>query len=178
MAFLHRHHTSEDEGLWPLVRRCNPAAAPLLDSLEEDHARVAPAAEDFAAAGQAYAASEDDDSRRHLLGALDQLRTVLVPHLDREVAEGMPIVSASITRAEWQAWDQAYNIKARSFRELGLEGHWLLDGADAEGRHVLLQLVPPVPRFLVLHGFGWAYRRGARRRWRAGNPVLASGVST
>ena len=37
MRFLHAHHTSEDEGLWPLVRTRNPAAGELLDALEAEH---------------------------------------------------------------------------------------------------------------------------------------------
>ena len=45
----------------------------------------------------------------------------------------MPVVSASITQAEWQAVEQEYNIKPKSLAQLGMEGHWLLDGIDAEG---------------------------------------------
>ncbi len=41
MKFLHAHHTSEDKGLWPLVRRRNPAAGAMLDSLEAEHRRSA-----------------------------------------------------------------------------------------------------------------------------------------
>jgi hypothetical protein len=51
MEFLHAHHTGEDEGLWPLVRRQNPAAGALLDSLEADHLAISPAAAALAAAG-------------------------------------------------------------------------------------------------------------------------------
>jgi len=57
---------------------------------------------------------------------------VLFPHLDPEVAEAMPVVSASITQAEWQAAEQEYNIKPKSLAQLGMEGHWLLDGIHAE----------------------------------------------
>src|SRR3954463_12943194 len=55
MEFLHGHHTGEDDGLWPLVRSRNPAAAPLLDSMEADHARIAPAAEALTVAAREYA---------------------------------------------------------------------------------------------------------------------------
>ena len=37
MGFLHRHHESEDEGLYPLVRRRSPAAAAMLDVMDADH---------------------------------------------------------------------------------------------------------------------------------------------
>ncbi len=52
LDFLHGHHSGEDEGLWPLVRGRNPDAADLLDSMEADHARIAPAAAAAAAAAE------------------------------------------------------------------------------------------------------------------------------
>lgn len=165
MDFLHHHHAGEDRGLWPLVLQRAPAAAPLLDSLEADHARIVPAAEALVAAARAYGMTADDAARTDLVTALDALGEVLYPHLDREVAEGMPVVSAAITESEWRQWDEAYNIKGKSPLELGLEGHFLLDDLDPEGREVVVHLVPPVPRFVLLHGFGWLYRRQARQRW-------------
>lgn len=165
MDFLHHHHTGEDEGLWPLVREHNPAIGDLLDSLEADHQRIAPAIGPLVAAGRQYARSTDDGPRHALITALDNLSEVLLPHLDREVDEAMPLVSASISKAEWKHWDEAYNIKPKSLLQLGIEGHWLLDDIDAEGRDVVVHQVPPVPRFVLLHGFAAAYRRQARRRW-------------
>ncbi|WP_084463951.1 hemerythrin domain-containing protein [Microtetraspora fusca] len=166
MEFLHDHHTGEDEGLWPLVRERDPAAGPLLDSLEAEHRRIGPAIAAFTAAGRRYAATTGDDARVELAEALDALTAVLVPHLEREVDEAMPVVSASVTRAEWHAWDQAYNVKPKSFVQLGMVGHWLLDGIDAEGYQVVVREVPAVPRFLLLHGFARPYRRRAAARWR------------
>src|SRR5690349_12324541 len=94
MEYLHAHHTGEDEGLWPLVRERNPAAGALLDSLEAEHRRIGPAAAALTAAGQRYAQTADDQPRKELISALDELTAVLFPHLDREVAEAMPVVSA------------------------------------------------------------------------------------
>ncbi len=171
MAFLHAHHTGEDEGLWPLVRRRNPAAGAMLDSLEADHRRIGPAATTLTAAGQRYAAAAADEARAELVTALDALTTVLFPHLDREVEEAMPVVSATITQAEWDAVEQTYNIKPKSLAQLGMEGHWLLDGIDREGYQVVVHTVPAVPRFILLHGFAHAYRRQAQARWQADVPA-------
>lgn len=165
MRFLHAHHSSEDEGLWPLVRTRNPAAGELLDALEAEHQRIDPAAAALASAGGRYAESTADDARSALVAALDGLTSVLLPHLDREVEEAMPVVSASITRADWEAVEQRYNIKPKSLAQLGMEGHWLLDGIDADGFDVVVHTVPAVPRFVLLHGFARAYRRRARARW-------------
>jgi hypothetical protein len=165
MQFLHAHHTGEDEGLWPLLRSRNPAAGELIDSLEADHRRIDPAARALSSAGRRYAETAGDDARRELVAALDALAAVLFPHLDREVDEAMPVVSESLTRADWQAVEQQYNIKPKSLAQLGMEGHWLLDGIDAEGYDVVVHTVPAVPRFILLHGFAWPYRRRARARW-------------
>ncbi len=171
MEFLQAHHTGEDEGLWPLVRERNPAAGALLDSLEAEHRRISPAAATLTAAGQRYAAAATGQPRAELVAALDALTAVLLPHLDREVEEAMPVVSASITSAEWNAVDQRYNIKPKSFAQLGMEGHWLLDGIDPEGYQVVVHTVPALPRFILLHGFARAYRRRSQARWQPDIPA-------
>ena len=165
MDFLHAHHTSEDLGLWPAVRAKNPDADALLASLEADHQRIEPAAEALRTVAQQYAVTTGDDVRAELVAALDRLATVLLPHLDREVAEAMPVVSEAITHGEWQAIEQEHNIKPKSLSQLGFEGHWLLDGASQEDREVVIHTVPPIPRFILLHGFARAYRRRVRPVW-------------
>jgi hypothetical protein len=166
MEVLHAHHIGEDEGLWPLVRERDPGAAPLLDSLDADHRRITPAAVTVTDTARRYAEAATGEARVRLLAALDALTDVLVPHLVREVEEAMPIVSANMTQAEWHAWDQEYNVRPKSFTQLGMEGHWLLDGIDPEGHRVVVRLVPPVPRFILLYGFARAYRRRLAEWWR------------
>jgi hemerythrin-like domain-containing protein len=170
MEFLHAHHSAEDEGLWPKVRSCNPDAGPLLDSLEADHARIAPAADALAEAARRYTDTTTDEPRVALVDAIDRLVEVLFPHLDREVAEAMPVVAASITAREWDEIEQRFNIKPKSVRELATEGHWLLEGIDAEGYDVVVHKVPALQRFVLLHGFGRAYRQQAAARWTPGVP--------
>ena len=165
LDFLHAHHSSEDTALWPLVRERAPGASDLLDSMEADHARIAPAAEATAAAAREYAATTSDPPRAALAGALDRLLDVLVPHLDREVAEAMPVVAASISGREWDEIEQTYNIKPKTTRQLAMEGHWLLEGIDPEGYDVVVHKVPAVLRLVLIHGFGRAYRRQAEARW-------------
>lgn len=169
MDVLHAHHHAEDEGLWPLVRRRNPGAGALLDQMDADHRRIVPAMASFRAAALAYAGAAagaaPDGEPAALLAALDALTEVLIPHLEREVREMMPVVSASITHAEWQQWDQSWNVKPKSLLQLGTEGHWLLDGIGEDGYQVVVQQVPAVPRFILLHGFRRRYRRQAAARW-------------
>ncbi|GAA0400401.1 hypothetical protein Acor_78100 [Acrocarpospora corrugata] len=170
MEFLHAHHTGEDEGLWPIVRERNPAAGPLLDSLDADHRQIEPGIARLKAAGLRYAATDTDEPRVEVIAALDALTSGLLPHLERVVELAMPVVSASITQAEWKAWGQKYYVRTKSFAELGIEGHWLLDGLDSEGRRLVVRQVPAVPRFILLRGFAGKYRRQAAARWGADIP--------
>lgn len=166
MRFLHVHHHGEDIGFWPLVRAKNPAAGELLDTMEADHRRIAPAITALEEAAQAY--RDDNSAREQVLSALEHLTEVLLPHLQREELEMMPVVAASLTNAEYQAVEHKHFVAPKSFRELGAEGHWILDGLSDEGRSILVSVVPAVPRFILLKGFARSYRRNAALRWGTG----------
>ena len=79
----------------------------------------------------------------------------------------MPVVSACITNREWDAVEQEFFVRNKPKRELAMEGHWLIEDIDAEGYDIVVHTVPPVLRFVLIHGFGPAYRRQARARWAA-----------
>ena len=160
MAFLHHHHTGEDDGLYPLVVLQNPDSAELVADMDRDHEAIVPAMGGLEAAAREYRSS---GSSANLLEALASLCDVLLPHLRREELEMMPVVSASITEAQWRAWTEG--LKRTKLGELAFEGHWLLDGIDAEGRAHLLTMVPAVPRFMLVHLLGGPYRRRVTRLW-------------
>lgn len=166
MHFLHAHHTGEDAGLWPLVRARNHSARALLDQMDEDHRTIAPAITALGDAARTY--GDDPTAREDLLGALARLTEVLLPHLRREELEMMPVVAATLTDAEYRATEHEYFVAPKGVRELGVEGHWVLDGLPQDGRDVMLSVVPAVQRFVLLHGFGRSYRRAAARRWGTG----------
>lgn len=165
MDFLHRHHSGEDEGLWPLVRQQDPAAAALLDEMDADHVRIAPQLESVAAAGKRYGSDDSVQVRDELLAALVSLRVVLDPHLLREEEEAMPVVSSALTQAQWEKFNQEHYIKPKSKKELGQEGHWLIDGIDPAGYITVVGSVPPIPRFVLLHVFAGPYQRACAARW-------------
>ncbi|MGW6378434.1 hemerythrin domain-containing protein [Rhodococcus sp. NPDC055112] len=166
MHVLHMHHTAEDVGLWPLIRVRNPAASPLLDQMDADHKRIAPAVIALEQAARAY--RDDGSTHEQLLGALSGLDEVLLPHLRREELEMMPVVGATITTAEYLAVENEYFVKPKGFAELGAEGHWIIDGVTPEDREVILHVIPAIPRFVLVHAFGWSYRRKAALLWNGG----------
>ena len=166
MRFLHMHHTGEDVGLWPLMRARNPAAGALLDRMDADHRRIAPAI--TALEGAALAYRDDDSALDDLLDALTGLSDALLPHLRREELEMMPVVATTLTNAEYRAVEHEHFVAPKGLRELGVEAHWLLDGLPPDGREVMLSVVPALPRFILLHGFARSYRRAATLRWGVG----------
>ncbi|MEZ5320601.1 MAG: hemerythrin domain-containing protein [Microthrixaceae bacterium] len=162
MGFLHAHHRSEDNGLFPLVHERDPSAAPLLDEMADDHDVVAAAIDRLETAVRGR---DPVGTRDSIVEAIDHLCELLLPHLEREEHDVMPVVSRAITNAEWQAVEEEHNLDGKSMSQLGMEGHWLIDGASAKDRDRVLGLVPWLPRLALLYGFGPLYRRRQRACW-------------
>lgn len=168
MRFLHAHHASEDNGLYPLVRERAGAAADVrevLDRMSRSHDAIATAIDQVETAATALVTDASDDAVQRTRVALELLGAVLLPHLREEEDDAMPIVSRLITAAEWQAIEKKHNLDPKSMSELGFEGHWLIDGTTDADRATVVGLVPPVPRFLLLHGYARRYRRHAATCW-------------
>ena len=167
MAFLRAHHASEDEGLYPFVRSraADPVDREVIDRMCRSHEDLTPAILDVDAAAATLAAAETDTAAVHALAAVDALASVLLPHLREEEDEAMPIVSRWINAGQWSAIDKAHNLDPKSKAELGFEGHWLIDGASDADRATVVGLVPPIARFLLLHGYARRYRRHAAACW-------------
>ncbi|MGV9713631.1 hemerythrin domain-containing protein [Gordonia sp. NPDC003424] len=175
VAFLHAHHTGEDNGLWPAIRSRNPSAGTLLDQMESDHQRIAVTLEELSDAARAYRA--DDEARARLLTALATAQEALLPHLEREEREMMPIVAATITAAEYRDIEDEYFVRPKGFTELGFEGHWVIDGVSPNDREVILHVVPPIPRFILLHAFARRYRRRCDLLWGDGPAATVPSIS-
>ena len=171
MRFLHAHHSSEDDGLYPLVRERAGADVELLDVLDRmarHHGAITPAVAALDTAATALAATGSDDATRQTGVELDALAAVLLPHLREEEDDAMPITRRLITAAEWQAIEKEHNLDPKSMSELGFEGHWLIDSASAADRATVIGLVPPIQRFILLRGFARRYRRHASACWTPG----------
>jgi hypothetical protein len=117
------------------------------------------------AAAARWDATGSDADRAGVLAALDALDATLLPHLEREENEAMPLVSTTIPHRQWHEWDQMHNIKPKSLPKLAEEGLWLLDGIDERRRAIVEAEVPWIARQIILRGFGPGYRRRAAARW-------------
>lgn|GEM_PF-737431 len=171
MRFLHAHHASEDDGLYPFVRSRAREDSDLevLDRMGRDHESVAVAIAGVEQTAADLAANDSREPAERVVAALEALDEVLLPHLRDEENVAMPLVSELITNAEWQALEKAHNLDGKPRTDLAFEGHWLIDGATEADRAAVVELVPPIPRFLLLHGYARRYRRHAAACW--GDPT-------
>ena len=165
MDFLHGHHEGEDAGLWPVIRSFNSSARELLEQMESDHAVIASEIEGLRAAARRYSDDGTAPARVAVIEALSSLRAVLDPHLHREETEMMPVVSQTLTNAQWESFNQERYVKSKSNSELGREGHWLIDSIDHPGYMAVVGNVSPIPRFVLLHAFARPYARACATRW-------------
>jgi hemerythrin-like domain-containing protein len=168
MHFLDNHHESEDNHLYPLVRlrtRRDTRTSALLDEMNADHESIVPAMRHLESVAGAYRRSPD--AGRDIVAAIDRLNERLLPHLEREERQMMPIVSATITEAEWRHWNEEFHVKPLGPIELFDEGLFIVDDADPDDRRAITDLVPAIPRWLMVHVMVRRYRRAAFRRWRS-----------
>ena len=121
--------------------------------------------ETVSTATRRYADDGSAQARDDVVAGLESLRVVLDPHLLREEQEMMPVVSKTLTNAQWETFNEEHYIEPKSKSELGQEGHWLIDSIDPAGYKVVVGNVPPIPRFILLHAFAGRYGRDCAARW-------------
>lgn len=174
---LHKHHSAEDAGLWPLLRERaaaagDPAAVTTLDAMEAEHEQVDPLLAACAAGFAALAAGGDrtggdrtgghgaDAVRDRLAADVAALRDRLGAHLVHEERDAMALVQAHLTEADWLRLDEEHFMAAYSPRDVLATLPWVFDGLPAHAR----ARVPGGPTVPVLARL---LRRGYDRRERA-----------
>jgi hypothetical protein len=160
LDLLHHHHTGEDIGLWPLVRRRAPDLGSQLDMMEAEHASVAGAIiPTRAAARRQYAATADPSAAHDLRQALVELSGVLLPHLEHEETEVMPRVMRALTDRDRSALSRQQVRNWGSFALAGSGLVWIADGMNQAERAMFNQQVSPTFQWLVDRQYGPVYRR-------------------
>jgi hypothetical protein len=170
LDLLDRHHTGEDTGLWPMVRRRAPDLGAQLDAMEAEHASVAGAIVSARAAARQYAAATDPPAAgRHLRQTLVALSDLLLPHLDHEETEVMPRVMRALTQRDWSALSRGEIRNWGSFALAGTGIVWMADGLTETERAIFNKQVSPLMQWLVDKRYGPVYRRRADLAFRVGS---------
>lgn len=163
MEFLHEHHHGEDTGLFPLALAKDPGLADLMGEMEAEHEAIVAAMASVTTAARSWTGAAG--RQEQVVTALRALEAVLLPHLAHEETVLMPRLAQVLTQREWVTWDQETNVRPKKPTRLAFEGHWLIDGVTPEVRAKVVSLVPPVPRFVLIHLLGGPYRRRRAALW-------------
>jgi hypothetical protein len=159
--FLTVHHQTEDDVLWPPLRASvagRPEQAALVDALEAEHGVIDPllAAIDAAAADPDYGYQRFGD-------IVDELSAKLNAHLAHEETDGLPLIDASLTPAQWQHFAQVHG--ERNLPDASRFMPWLLAGARPEVLDAILGKFPPP--LLTAYREQWAPAYAAQTIWPA-----------
>jgi hypothetical protein len=141
-SYLHVHHSTEDDVLWPVMEKAlaeRPDDLALLAALEAEHAAIDP----LLRAIDATLVNPASPAER--LGDLtDALSTTLNAHLRHEEGEGLALIDATITDEQWADFGEE-GRKRLGPREAARAFPWMLDGLDeASFDHIFQALPEPV----------------------------------
>ena len=159
---LHLHHTGEDELLWPkLLERAAPDAA-LVARMEAEHVEVDHELSRLGPALSRWEVEARPAVGEEVASALDAVRTVLLPHLDEEEREVLPLAARHVTQAEWSELGE-HGLAAMDLRELPLMFGAVLEDATQQERAAMVRVLPLPVRLLLRPVLLPYYRRYVRR---------------
>ena len=134
----------------------HPGRVALADELEAEHAVIEPllTAIDAAAADPDYGYQRFGD-------IIDELSAKLTAHLAHEEADGLPLIDASLTPAEWQHFAQVHG--ERNLPDAPRYLPWLLAEARPQVLDEILGKFPP--QLLTAYREQWAPAYAALEIW-------------
>jgi iron-sulfur cluster repair protein YtfE (RIC family) len=138
-GYLHIHHTSEDDVLWPTLEgllRHRPDDLALLEAMESEHAAIDPLLDAID-----EALRERDKDPQHLAGLVDALHSNLTGHLRHEEAEALPLIDATLNEQQWQRFGETH--RARIGTDVTRFMPWVLHEANEQTIAVVLHRLPP-----------------------------------
>jgi hypothetical protein len=151
------HHRAEDKDLWPLLRKKvtrSPEHVRLLEEMELEHARIDPLVANIDATARAKGPG--------LRALMSDLAEALSEHLSHEEREALPLIQATLSAAEWQAFTTAIR------RTQGIKGAatylpWMLDGDPSDAQRRFLNGIPAPVR--LVNRLVWQPRYRRRGIW-------------
>jgi hemerythrin-like domain-containing protein len=113
---LHKHHSGEDAGLWPLLLERVDAAGDAagratLEAMEAEHGEIDPLLTSCAAGLQRMAAGGTVDHRAALAVRTAAARDALGRHLAHEETDAMVLVQRHLTDDDWLDLEKRYFAK-------------------------------------------------------------------
>ena len=160
---LHHHHTAEDELVWPkLLERVPADIAPLVHTMESQHAVVDDIQEQITPLLARWRESAAEVDRQRLADLHDRLHAALVEHLDLEEAEMLPVVARTLSWDEWHELSVRGRASTPKDEQLITIGGFAYD-ADPRAFAAMMSDAPPPVRWAIPRLGRRAYRRYAMK---------------
>ena len=161
-AVLHKHHTAEDDLIWPaLVQLGTLDDLAVLEAMEAEHGEIDPLLESCATGLRRLARTADEDARAALVVRVCAARESLRRHLAHEETEAIAMIQRLVAPEHWARIEEEIGRRG-SFREaLGVVA-WVGHGVPRETLDRVLAGVPAPFRVV----WSLTHRRFARREAR------------
>jgi len=142
--FLRVHHDGEEELVFPVLSERAPEQRSILDKAAADHQAVVglmATVDDHIEIWQV----KGDDGVQGIVDSLAALQATLIPHLDEEEAEVVPLAAAHMNAAEWG------QLPSHAMGHFQGDKIWLIMGLIRENftqqqRDMMLAHMPPPAR--------------------------------
>jgi hemerythrin-like domain-containing protein len=147
LALLHVHHEGEDELLYPKLIERVPDQAPMTEKVEHEHDLIKTALDAASAASAAWRARPSAGTAEALAASLDDLNSVIQPHLDDEEQKVVPLAAVTLTQQEWDEMGKhavAHMPKNKRSIAFGM----LLEPLDESDRMHMMKTLPAPVRML------------------------------
>jgi hemerythrin-like domain-containing protein len=161
--FLHAHHASEDDHVWPkLLDRCPAEVEPLVSTMESQHALIDAELRALSGATRHWRASAGAADRDAVAAVAARIIPALREHLALEESDVLPLIDGHLTDREWKATVAASLAKVRGSKKPMMMGMAIYQAREDQLR--LLRAAVPAVAWLVLRPLGERAYRSYRAR--------------
>jgi hemerythrin-like domain-containing protein len=167
LNMLHHHHEGEDEILYPLLVERVPDHAARTEQIDHEHQAVKGAIDAARTACSRWRTAPGANTAETLAAALDEVNAKLLPHLDNEEREIVPLAAVTVTQKEWDSLAK-HGIASVPGNKKMIAFGMILEPLSPTDQAYMLSNVPP-PVKLLYHLVG-------KRAWNKYATTLRSGT--
>jgi hemerythrin-like domain-containing protein len=136
---LHKHHSGEDAGLWPLLLERvdavgDAAGRATLEAMEAEHAEIDPLLEACARGFARMAEGGTADDRAALAVRTAAARDSLGRHLLHEESQAMVLLQRHLSQGDWEECERRSFAKPKSLADVAFTVPWVCLGLPADVR--------------------------------------------
>jgi hypothetical protein len=167
LTMLHHHHEGEDVILYPLLEQRVPDHAARTEQIDHEHVEVKGKIDAAQKASQKWRMSPSSETGEALAASLDDVNAALLPHLDNEEREIVPLAAVTVTQKEWDSLAK-HGIASIPANKRMVAFGMILEPLNAADRTYMLSNVPPPVKVL--------YHLVGKRAWSKYATTLRSGT--